>query len=226
MEIERGQASIFDGQERFRIDKPIRLIELFAGYGSQALALKYLGVKFEHYKICEWAINSIQAYKDMHFAEDNTDYSAELNREEVFESLFDLGISSDYSSPMTFDKIKRMGEKKARKVYNNIKATHNLVSVCNVKGRDLEITETDKYAYILTWSFPCQDLSAAGGAKRHCARVRHKKQFGVGSHTHTERMQTKTASVGYGERAANNRIRKPRSIRENGCRTIEFGVHV
>ena len=144
MTIERGQASIFDGQERFRIDKPIRLIELFAGYGSQALALKYLGVKFEHYKICEWAINSIQAYKDMHFAEDNTDYSAELNREEVFESLFDLGVSSDYSSPMTFDQIKRMGEKKARKVYNNIKATHNLVSVCNVKGHDLEITETDK----------------------------------------------------------------------------------
>lgn len=163
MKIERGQASIFDGEERFKIDKPIRLIELFAGYGSQALALKYLEVKFEHYKICEWAINSIQAYKDMHFGSDNTDYSAELSREEVFESLFDLGISSDYSSPMTFDKIKRMGEKKARKVYNNIKATHNLVSVCNVKGRDLEITETDKYAYILTWSFPCQDLSAAGG---------------------------------------------------------------
>ena len=165
MKIERGQASIFDGEERFKIDKPIRLIELFAGYGSQALALKYLEVKFEHYKICEWAINSIQAYKDMHFGSDNTDYSAELSREEVFESLFDLGISSDYSSPMTFDKIKRMGEKKARKVYNNIKATHNLVSVCNVKGRDLEITETDKYAYILTWSFPCQDLSAAGGRK-------------------------------------------------------------
>ena len=28
-------------------DKPIRLIELFAGYGSQALALKRLGVDFE-----------------------------------------------------------------------------------------------------------------------------------------------------------------------------------
>lgn len=37
---------IFDllGVEKYKIKKPIRLIELFAGYGSQALALKYLGV--------------------------------------------------------------------------------------------------------------------------------------------------------------------------------------
>ena len=33
------QASIFDSLPKYKIDKPIRLIELFAGYGSQALAL-------------------------------------------------------------------------------------------------------------------------------------------------------------------------------------------
>ena len=37
-----------------------------SGYGSQALALKYIGAKFEHWKICEWAINSIIAYADLH----------------------------------------------------------------------------------------------------------------------------------------------------------------
>ncbi|HQD93075.1 MAG TPA: hypothetical protein PK924_07410, partial [Bacilli bacterium] len=52
---------------KYKIDKPIRLIELFGGYGSQALALKYLGVKYESYKLCEWSIKSIQAYKDIHF---------------------------------------------------------------------------------------------------------------------------------------------------------------
>ena len=50
-----NQISFFDGTQPFRNDKPIRLIELFAGYGSQALALKYLGVPFEHYRISEWA---------------------------------------------------------------------------------------------------------------------------------------------------------------------------
>lgn len=51
------QISLFDGDTPLKITKPIRLIELFAGYGSQSLALKYLKVPFEHWKICEWAVN-------------------------------------------------------------------------------------------------------------------------------------------------------------------------
>lgn len=70
------QISFFDGSQPLKLNKPIRLIELFAGYGSQALALKYMGVEFEHWRICEWAVKSIQAYKDLHFEADKTDYSA------------------------------------------------------------------------------------------------------------------------------------------------------
>lgn len=149
------QLSLFDGKNQFKIDKPIRLIELFAGYGSQALALKYLGVPFESYKIAEWAVKSIQAYKDMHFTEDNTDYSERLTKDEIINYLYEKGISADYNQPMTEQQIQRLGEDKARQVYNNIQATHNLVSVCNIHGKDLEITDTDKYLYIMTYSFPC-----------------------------------------------------------------------
>lgn len=50
----QGQTTIFDFlYPKYKIKKPIRLIELFAGYGSQYLALKYLGANVEHYKICE-----------------------------------------------------------------------------------------------------------------------------------------------------------------------------
>lgn len=71
------QLNIFSAMyPRYKIDKPIRLYTLFSGYDSQALALKYLGVEFEHYKTCEWAVNSIQALKDLHFKQDHTDYSA------------------------------------------------------------------------------------------------------------------------------------------------------
>ena len=35
-----SQISFFDGSQPLKITKPIRLIECFAGYGSQALALK------------------------------------------------------------------------------------------------------------------------------------------------------------------------------------------
>lgn len=159
------QISIFDGANKYVNDKPIRLIECFAGYGSQALALKYLGIPFEHHRIAEWAVKSIQAYKDMHFPDDDTDYSWGLTFDNVIDYLFERGISADYNKPMTREQIKRMGENKCRTVYNNVKATHNLVSVCNVKAKDLEITDTDRFTYLLTYSFPCQDLSKAGNRR-------------------------------------------------------------
>lgn len=157
-----SQLTLFDGSQKFVIDKPIRLIELFGGYGSQALALKYLGVKFEHWKLCEWAVKSIQAYKDIHFAEDNTDYSKDHSDEFILNRLFKWGISANYNEPMTKEQIKRLGSVKQRQIYNNIMATHNLVNISQVKGEDLQIEDTDKYCYIMTYSFPCQDLSKAG----------------------------------------------------------------
>lgn len=159
------QVSLFDGDKPFKIDKPLRLISLFSGYDSQALALKYLGVPFEHYKTCEWAIPSIQALKDLHFEYDNGDYSQGLSKADLIDILYRKGVSSDYNQPLTKAQLSRYGEKKLRGIFNNIIATHNLVSICNIKGEDLEIRETDKYCYLMTYSFPCQDLSAAGLGK-------------------------------------------------------------
>lgn len=157
------QICMFDSlNEEVKITKPIRLIEFFAGYGSQNLGLKYIGANYESWKICEWATKSIQAYKDLHFGEDNTDYSLGMTWEEILEFLHKKGISADYNKPMEYSQIKRKGEKWCRTVYNNIIATDNLVNIQQVKGKDLNIIETDKYDYILTYSFPCQDLSLAG----------------------------------------------------------------
>ena len=159
------QQTIFDVlYPKFKIDKPIRLIELFAGYGSQALALKYLGVKFEHWKICEWAVKSIQAYKDIHFTDDKEDYSKMYSKEYLIEQLHYWGISNNYNDPMPKEQIKRLSEDKIRQIYNNIIATHNLVNIQQAKGEDLEINDKD-HCYIMTYSFPCQDLSLAGNGK-------------------------------------------------------------
>ena len=161
-----NQTTIFDMlYPKKKITKPIRLIELFGGYGSQALALKYLGVKFEHWKLVEWAVKSIQAYKDIHFTNDNTDYSKYLPKQHIAKILYHHGISQNYNEPMTLDQIKRLNEESLRKIFNNIVATTNLVNIQQVKGKDLEIVDTDKYEYIMTYSFPCQDLSLAGKGK-------------------------------------------------------------
>jgi DNA (cytosine-5)-methyltransferase 1 len=46
--------------------KPIRLIELFAGIGSQAMALKDIGVKFEHYRVVEFDKFPLKSYNAIH----------------------------------------------------------------------------------------------------------------------------------------------------------------
>ncbi len=101
--------SIFDYlMPRFKIDKLIRLIELFAGVGSQAMALRDIGADFEHYKVVELDKYAIRSYNAIH----GTNFQA-----------------SD---------------------------------ICNVHANDLEIDEKERYCYIVTYSFPCQDLSIAG----------------------------------------------------------------
>ena len=156
------EQTIFDLMyEKYKIKKPIRLIEFFAGYGSQALALKYLGADFEHWKICEWAVKSIQAYKDIHFTNDETDYFAKQPFDDswLISWLYEKGISSNYNEPMTKEQIMKLSKEQRKRIFNNICATHNLVNIQQVKGSDLEISDTDKYDYVLTYSFPCQDLS-------------------------------------------------------------------
>ena len=104
-----GQITIFDFiRKPLKIDKPIRLIELFAGYGSQAMALENLGANFEHYRAVEFDKYAIASYNAVH----GTDFP--------------------------------------------------VMDVTEISGKDLGITETDKYCYILTYSFPCTDLSVAG----------------------------------------------------------------
>ena len=139
----------------YKIDKPIRLIELFAGVGSQAMALRNIGADFEHYKISEWDVSATASYKAIHVENDNTDYSLEIEIAKLPKILFDYGISTDGKKPMTLKQIERKGEKWQRITYNNLRATNNLGNICNFKGEDLEIVDTDKYTYIMTYSFPC-----------------------------------------------------------------------
>lgn len=106
-----------------------------------------------------------RAYKDMHFKDDNTDYSKNLSHYQIVQWLLNKGISANYNEPMKEKQIIHMGENKARQIYNNIKATHNLVNVQQAHAEDLGIVDRDKYTYMMTYSFPCQDLSKAGLGK-------------------------------------------------------------
>ena len=108
MEIFENQTSLFGEKPKFKIDKPIRLIELFDGIVSQAMALRDIGADFEHYRVVEFDKYAIKSYNAIHGTEFPT------------------------------------------------------LDITEVKGEDLGIVDTDKYCYLMTYSFPCQDLSVAG----------------------------------------------------------------
>lgn len=92
-------------------NKKIRLIELFAGVGSQAMALRNIGVDFEHYRVVEFDKYAIASYNSIH----HTNFEVQ--------------------------------------------------DITKINGDFLGITDCDKYEYIMTYSFPCTDLSIAGQMK-------------------------------------------------------------
>jgi DNA (cytosine-5)-methyltransferase 1 len=107
-----GQISIFDiTMPMISIPNKIRLIELFAGYGSQAMTLDEMGADYEHWKVVEFDKYAVASYNAVH----NTNFQ--------------------------------------------------VTDIRNVHGADLEISDSDKYTYFLTYSFPCTDLSVAGKMK-------------------------------------------------------------
>ena len=106
------QMNIFDFiRKPFRIDKPIRLIELFGGIGSQAAALRNLGANFEHYRLVEFDEYAVKSYNAVH----GTQFKPQ--------------------------------------------------DITKIHGDDLGIINTKQFTYLLTYSFPCQDLSIAGSMR-------------------------------------------------------------
>lgn len=162
------QMSIFEEMyDSYIIDKPIRLIELFSGIGAQAKALEKLGATFEHWKTCDWAVPSIHAYTAIH-----KKYLGEIPKESKIHTYgrkeincLLQGVSSNYNSPMTAQQIGRKGDEWAIELLKSIYLSTNMVNVMDVTAEDLEIRDQDKYTYVMTYSFPCQDLSLAGNKK-------------------------------------------------------------
>ena len=67
---EYEQLGLFDDEfPKYEINKPIRLIELFAGIGSQSMALERMGINFESYLAVEFDDFAIKSYNSIHRTE-------------------------------------------------------------------------------------------------------------------------------------------------------------
>lgn len=159
------QLNLFaQSKQEYRIDKPIRLIELFGGIGSQAKALEKLGANFERWRLCEWAIPSIRAYAAIHEGwRGETGRWAEATMEDLLKRT--NGVSSDYNQPLSEEGRKRLGRKALEELCGAMDACNDFCpNVSEIHPIDLSIEKEGdrKHCYILTYSFPCQDLSQAG----------------------------------------------------------------
>jgi len=130
----------------------INVIELFAGIGSQTQALKNQNIKHKIVGISEWSINSIISYGEIHG--DNKTYN--LNKDEILKELKNITFSLDTKNPKDISKLK---EDKLKLLYKNHKNSKNLGSIIDIKGYNLP--EHD----LLTYSFPCIDISNQGKQK-------------------------------------------------------------
>ena len=153
----------------YRLKGKVKLIELFAGIGSQYKSLKLLEQAQENkefeivsHKICEWAYNSYVMYNLMHI-KDNTDYSQGKTKEEMLGRI--KGTSINYNEPLSEKQLEKKPIEWIKNAYNSCIATNNLVDISNVKGKDLDFDDNINETIIMSYSFPCQDISLAGQQK-------------------------------------------------------------
>ena len=74
-------------------------------------------------------------------------------------ALRDIGANFEHYRLIEFDKYPVAS-------YNAIHKTHfTPQDITKISGKDLGIVDVENYTYLLTYSFPCQDLSLAGNRK-------------------------------------------------------------
>lgn len=135
----------------------LRVVETFSGIGSQAKALKNIGI--DHKIICtaDWDINAIIAYDLIHNGPQDLSRYKNMTKQDLMQSPSAYTLSLDGKKPATEKNIRDLSEEVLKRILCAIRRTNNLVSITDIKGRDLP-NRID----LLTYSFPCQDLSVAG----------------------------------------------------------------
>lgn len=154
-----------------------RIIETFSGIGAQAKAFERLnartGIEYEVINTCEWDVNAIIAYCNIHKRLIDVDKYTHITDEEVDAYLSSMTISMDGKNPINEKTYKRLGPEFKRLVYCAIQETSNFVSITDLKGENIE-----EGVDLFTYSFPCQDLSMCGywhGNKSGIARDAHNR---------------------------------------------------
>ena len=134
----------------------LKVFEAFAGYGSQRMALRNLGIPHEVVGISEIVEDAILAYAAIHTdllpVSDN--FTPQLSDSEMVGYLESVNVPLDYK---TFKNRARSLKKDAlRLLYRANRLAKNFGDIKRI------VPETLPDFDLFTYSFPCQDISVAG----------------------------------------------------------------
>ena len=136
----------------------LRVFEAFAGYGSQRMALRNIGIEFEVVGISEIEGDVIQSYAAIHsdFLEkrEHIDNYVPEDKEEMISYLEEINVPLDYK---TFEnKARKLRLPKLKDMYLANKLINNYGDIQRINPTTLPDFD------LFTYSFPCQDISVAG----------------------------------------------------------------
>ena len=135
----------------------IKVLEAFSGIGAQAKALERLNIDYEIIATADWDINAIMAYDLIHNGEQDLSPFIKMSKQELVTELSQYTLSPDGKNPYKEGTLERTNIEVLRRLLCAIKRTNNLVSITDMTASDIP-EDLD----LLTYSFPCQDLSIAG----------------------------------------------------------------
>ena len=139
------------------MNRVYNLVELFSGIGSQAKALQNIGMEINVTGTCEWDYHAFVAYDAIHNSTQLTPEVEGMSKAEILDKMKKYTISSDGKNAITFSVLRSYTEDSLKRMYQAIIRSRNFVDITSLSGTDLP-----KKIDILTYSFPCQDLSNVG----------------------------------------------------------------
>ena len=139
------------------MDQTYNLVEFFSGIGSQARALENLNVNIKTLGTCEWDIHAFVAYDAIHNSPEPDSEITAMEKPEILEILSRYNLSSDGKKPMDYTSLKTYSVEVLRLILSGIRRSNNFVDISSLNGNEMP-----DGIDILTYSFPCQDLSNVG----------------------------------------------------------------
>jgi len=155
------------------MSKKLKVFETFAGIGAQHKALTKIfnneellkknnleKKSFEMVGTSEWYIDGIISYDAIHHGPQETfEGYNDLTKEKMLEFLKTYSLSRDSKNLYPYETLSKQNEKKLKEIYVALKRNKNYGSIVDIKGKDLPKID------MLTYSFPCTDISAIGKGK-------------------------------------------------------------